>query len=150
MKHIAPISPIKLLFSVVLFFLAFYILFTQGIYGLILLGPAIRLGMREGIQIDLDKKRYRILYWVFAIELGSWKAIPPLKYISVFRTTQKTRTRVLTAQALASSEVFKINLFYTANKHIEAYITESIDDAFLVAKKMALALATEVYDATTA
>lgn len=149
MKHLAPISLVKLIFSVVLFFLSFYILFDQeSMYGLILLGPAIRLGMREGVEINLESKRYRKLYWVFAIELGQWKPIPNIEYISVFRTTQKSRARVLTAQALASNEVFKLNLFYNRNKHIEAYVTASIDDAFKVANQMALALDTEVYDAT--
>ena len=148
MKHVAPISLVRLIFSLVLFFLGVFLFLDKGLYGLILLGPAIRLGMREGIEIDLDTKRFRKLYWVFAIEFGKWKPIPKIDYVSVFRTTQKTRARVLTAQALASNEVFKVNLFYLRNKHIEAYITESIDDAFKVGNQMALALDTEVYDAT--
>ncbi len=150
MKHLAPIPLVKIIFALVVFLMGAYILIAQSgiFYGLLFIAAGLRLSMRQGIEIDLEKKRYRHLSSIFAIDFGSWQDIPNIEYISVFRTKQKNRLRFFVAQALTEKEVFKLNLFHSTNKHIEAYVTETIEDAFEVANHMAMALDTEVYDAT--
>lgn len=117
-------------------------------YGIILLAAAIRLALREGIEIDLDDKKYRNVWSVFGIHMGAWKSLPAIEYVSVFKTTKKSRARVISAEANLGFQVYKLNLFHNRNRHIEAYVTEDREDAFKVANHFALALDTEVYDAT--
>lgn len=150
MKHLAPIPLVKIAFALVVFLMGGYILIAQqGVfYGLLFIAAGLRLSMRNGIELNLEDKKFRHVYSVFAIDFGSWQSIPTIEYISVFKTKQKRRLRFFVAQALTENEVYKLNLFYGSNKHIEAYIAETKEDAFEVANHMALALNTEVYDAT--
>lgn len=150
MKQISPIPLVKLIFGLVVFLLGGYILLAQkGVFfGLLFIAAGMRLSMRQGIELNLEDKKYRMLYSIYAIDFGVWKPIPEIEYVSVFKTKQKTRARLIAAQALTESIVFKLNLFYQGNKHIEAYVTDSKEDAFKVSESLALALNTEVYDAT--
>ncbi len=148
MRHLNPIAPVKIIFAIVVFFLACFLFFQGSFYGLIILGASLSLALREGIEIDVFNKRYRKLNSVFAVTFGFWKPLPELEYVSIFKTTVKTRARVITAQAISSQVVYQINLFYNRNKHITAYQGESKEDAIVVAQNLATALELEIYDAT--
>lgn len=119
-----------------------------ALLGIILMGVALRLAMREGVEIDLNGKRYRKIYSIFAINLGSWKRLPELEYLSIFKTRKKTRARVIAAESHLSTVVYKLNLFYNRNKHIEAYVSDDKDDAMSVANHIATVLELEIHDAT--
>lgn len=148
LRRLQPLSPWKIFLSVVLAFLGVY-LFTQGtMFGIIFLGFAISFGIRHGIEIDLNKKRYRKVYSVYAINLGAWSNLPEIEYVSVFKTKKNKRARLVTAEATSGITGYKLNLFYSTNKHIEAYFTEDRDDAMKTANHIAEVLDTEVYDAT--
>ena len=148
-RYFHPASPFKFVFAAVLTAVSLYLLYTGAYYGLILLAASIKLALREGVEIDLETKKYRKLYAVFAMYVGIWKPLPdPIEYVSVFKTIKKSKARVIAAQADLGFEVYKLNLFYNTNKHIESYVTEDRTDAFEVANEMAIALNTEVYDAT--
>jgi len=149
LRHLQPVAPVRIVFAIILSFLAIY-LFAQGtLFGIILLGVALKLGLREGVEIDLNARRYRKVYSVFAVNFGSWKALPKIEYISVFKTKKKSRSRVVAAEANLDFVVYKLNLFHNTNKHIEAYVSDDKNEAFKVANHIALVLETEVYDATT-
>ncbi len=129
--------------------LSVFLFFEGPLYGIILLGVALELALRKGIELDLDEKKYRNIYSIFAINFGRWKELPETEYISVFKTIKNTRSRVITAEATLGFQVFKVNLFYNRNKHIEVYISDEIEDAFSIAKHIATVLDVDILDATT-
>lgn len=147
-RHLQPIPTIKVVFAIVLSLFAVYLFFQGTLFGLVLLGAALKLALREGFELDLQEKRYRNIYSVFAINFGSWKKLPEIEYVSVFKTIKKSRARVIAAEANLGFEVYKLNLFYNKNKHIETYVTDDKEDAFKVAKHIALALTIDILDAT--
>ena len=148
LRQLQPISPWKVFLSIVLAFVAVWLL-TQGtMFGLVLLGFAMSLAVRPGVEIDLNKKKYRKVYSIYAINLGSWTSLPEIEYVSVFKTKKKSRSRLVTAEATHSTTGYKLNLFHNTNKHIEVYFTEDREDAMKVANHIAEVLETEIYDAT--
>ena len=146
--HLQPVSTTKVIFSIVLVILSIYLYFSGTYFGIILLGAALKLSLREGFELDLDGKKYRKLYSILGINFGSWKALPTIEYVSVFKTVKNSRARVITAEANLGFEVFKLNLFYETNKHIEVYVSENKENAFKIANHIAMILYVEVYDAT--
>ena len=148
MRFLNPIAPQKVVFSIVLGLLAVY-LFTQGsLFGLVLLAAAARLSLRDGAEIDVFNKRYRNLNSLWAVTWGNWQPLPEIEYLSVFKTTRKTRARVIAAQALVGTEVYRLNLFYETNKHITVYEGETKEDAMQKAAGLAKELEIELHDAT--
>ncbi len=148
-KQLQPISTLKNIFAGVSALVSFY-LFLQGyIFGLVFFGVALKLALREGIEVDLNGIRYRKIYAILGFADGKWKVLPSIEYISVFKTKKKSRTRVISAEATMQLEVYKVNLFYNTNKHIEAFVAEEKEDAFKVANQIAEVLSLEIYDATS-
>ncbi len=147
-KHSQPVSKVKMLFAIVLVLLSVYLFFEGTLFGIVLLGAALKLSLQEGIELKLDDKKYRKIYSVLDINLGVWKPLPEIEYVSVFKTIKKSRARVIAAEANLGFQVYKVNLFYKKNKHLETFVAEDIDDAFKVAKQIALALDIDVLDAT--
>jgi hypothetical protein len=148
-RHLQPVSGIKIVFAIILSLFSIYLFFAGTLFGVILLGAALKLSLREGFELNLEEKKYRNVYSIFAINFGSWKKLPEIEYVSVFKTIKNSRTRVIAAEANLGFEVFKLNLFYNKNKHIEAYVSDEKEDAFTVAKHIATVLELDIYDATT-
>jgi len=147
-KHLQPVAAIKIVFAIILSLFSVYLFFEGTSYGIILLGAALKLSLREGFELDLDGKKYRKIYSVFAVNFGKWKNLPSIEYISVFKTIKKNRSRVVTAEATLGFEVYKLNLFYDRNQHLEVYHTDEKEDAFKVANHIAMVLDIKVFDAT--
>lgn len=147
-KHLQPVSPFKIIFGIFLALVALYVFYSGSLLGLILLGAALKLLFIKGFELDLNFNRYRKIYWLAGISIGNWKQLPKIEYVSIFKTIKKSRLRVITAEANMGSEVYKLNLFYDSNKHIEAYITEESADAFKVAQHIASELGIDIMDAT--
>jgi hypothetical protein len=147
-RHLQPIANIKVIFAIILSLFAIYLYFQGTMFGIILLGAAFKLSLREGFELNLREKRYRIIYSIFAINFGLWKNLPQIEYVSVFKTKQNSRARVITAEANLGFEVYKLNLFYNRNKHVEAYVSDDMEDAFKTAKHIAMALNIDILDAT--
>ncbi len=147
-RHLQPVASIKIIFAIILSLLSVYLFFAGTLFGLILLGAALKLSLREGFELDLEEKRYRNVYSIFALNFGFWKKLPKIEYISVFKTIKNSRTRVITAEATLGFEVFKLNLFYGHNQHIEAYVSDELEDAFEIAKHIAVVLEVDILDAT--
>ena len=147
-RHLQPVATIKIIFAIILSLFSVYLFFEGTLFGLILLGAALKLSLREGFELNLEEKKYRNVYSIFAINFGFWKNLPKAEYVSVFKTTKNSRARVITAEANLGFEVYKLNLFYDRNRHIEVYISDEMEDAFGVAKHIALALELDILDAT--
>lgn len=147
-KQIQPAATIKIIFAFILSLAAIYLFLEGTMLGVVLLGAALKLALREGVEVDLKNKRYRKLYSFFGLGFGRWTNLPSIEYISVFKTTKNVRSRVITAEANMGFVVYKLNLFHNTNKHIEAYITDDKEDAFNVAKSMSTVLDVEIFDAT--
>ncbi len=150
LKHLQPVANVKVIFAVVLTLLSIYLFFEGTLFGIVLLGAALKLSLREGVELKLDSKEYRKIYSVLDINLGVWKQLPAIEYLSVFKTIKNSRARVIAAEANLGFQVYKLNLFYKNNKHIEVYVAEDFDEAFKVAKQIALALEIDILDATEA
>ena len=103
---------------------------------------------KRGIEINARRNTYRDIRSIFGVNIGLWKKLPAIQYISVFKTTQKSRIRVITAEAIGKFPVYKINLFYKGNKHLEVYVAETSEEAFDVANTLSQFLEAPVHDAT--
>lgn len=147
-KHFEPLNPSKAVFAIALLLLSCYVLYSGSWFGLILFAAALKLGLREGIELDLEKRRFRKVYGILQITFGTWKNLPEIEYVSVFKTTKKSRARVIAAEGYHVFEVYKVNLFYQRNKHIEAFVGETKEKAFSVGKHISDLLAVELHDVT--
>ncbi|MCW9036971.1 MULTISPECIES: hypothetical protein [Altibacter] len=147
-KNLPSLSPAKIVFSIVLSIAAVYLFYEGTLFGIVLLGAALRLSYIEGIELDLEKMRYRKLHSILAFDFGKWRPLPAIEYVSVFKTQKTSRARVITAEAHMGFEVYKVNLFYASNKHIEAYVSDDSNAAFAMAKDMAAILKIKIWDAT--
>ncbi len=102
----------------------------------------------DGIEIDLELKKYRTIVSLFGLHFGKWKNLPEIDYVSVFKTSETTTVRALSAEANVKNDIIKINLFYNTNQKIEAYNTQNKEDAFAKAKQIATILNIDILDAT--
>ncbi|MBX2826706.1 MAG: hypothetical protein KTR22_00995 [Flavobacteriaceae bacterium] len=149
-KYTQPLNKFKAFFATVLILLSLYLAFDNGfLYGLIILGLGVRFALRHGVEVRLEGLvKYRNTYSLFGWTIGTWKALPEIEYISVFKTKKKTRSRGVTAEVTLDSIVYKVNLFHNTNKHIEVYEAEEKEEAFTLAKQLQEALGCEIHDAT--
>ena len=84
-KHLQPISTIKIVFAIILSLFAVFLFFEGTFFGIILLGAALKLSLRQGFELDLNGKRFRTIYSLFGIIIGFWKKLPNIEYVSVFK-----------------------------------------------------------------
>ena len=145
-----PISIWKIVFSLCLFFLGFYAIFDGYAAGLIVLAWALKLSYRKGIEVDFIKRSHRKLHTIYGLGTGTWTKLPPMDYISVFKTKKKQRSRVVTAEASLDFIEYRVNIFYSTNKHITVYAADRYEDALEIAQHLTDALEGELYDATKA
>jgi len=103
---------------------------------------------QDGLDINLLDKQYRTTYGFLNIRFGSWKPLPEIEYVSVFKTAEKTRVWISSASTLTKDVVYVVNLFYNRNKRLEAYRTYDKKDAFDTALHFADALYLDILDAT--
>ncbi len=148
LRHLRKIPPIKLLFGGLLFCVGIYGAITNNVFNLVLSGIGVFLMLREGSEIDLASKKYREIYSVLGVNIGKWKNLPNVEYVSVFKTHENKRVQGMGASANFSNQVYKLNLFYNKNQKIEAYRTEDLNDAFENAKYISQVLSIDILDAT--
>ncbi|RZJ68347.1 MAG: hypothetical protein EOO50_02695 [Flavobacterium sp.] len=142
-------SVIKTIFGVLLGLAGLAsVLFLSILMGFMCIGYSLKLLLREGTQIDLASKTYRTVYSFFGLLFGKWQPIPPVEYVSVFKTREGTPANLYGATvATVQTSIIHLNLFY-GSKHFTAYKTEDKEDAFKVANHLKLALDIDILDAT--
>ena len=151
MTHIIynkPIPTPKLIYGVGLVLLGIISIISGQYLGYIFLGTSLYFLKKEGVEIDVQKNKYRQTTNFFGLSFGQWHDLPNIEYVSVFKSKQTSRVWVSTASTNVTSTTIKVNLFYNTNQKIEAYETQSVDDAFEKAKDLAKALNIDVLDAT--
>jgi len=148
LKHFEPYSKIKLFLILVLLLIIAFFYFQGTSAGFVFVIFIVILLLREGLEIDLKKERYRKILSFFGINIGIWKPLPKTEYISVFKTIKNSRIRSRSAETTHGFIVYKVNLFYSQNKHLEIYISEDKSEVFKLAKQIASILNVEVFDAT--
>lgn len=143
-----PIPTPKLIYGVGLVLLGIISLISGQYLGFMFLGTSLYFLKKDGIQFNLENKKYRKTVSLFGLVYGKWQDLPDIEYVSVFKSTQTSRVWVSTASTNVTSTTIKVNLFYNTNQKIEAYETENSHDAFIKAKEIAIALNIDVLDAT--
>lgn len=86
---------------------------------------------------DLDVKRYKEQYCIGPIKMGSWKKLPSIDYVSVFKQPKKD-----------GNFVYETNLWYGGNKHFNIYVSNIPEPAFAMGKSVAKVLEIDLLDAT--
>ena len=118
------------------------------VVGIFIIFLGLYLVTAEGIEIDLDNKSYRIVYRILGADIGFWKDLPPMVYVSVFETrvnqTIGGKSFSSTATATVSSKVAMINLFDADNRPKTLYMTKNKEAAIVIAKKLGEAYGVEV------
>ena len=130
-RHLQPVANIKIIFAIILSLFSVYLFFAGTLFGLILLGAALKLSLREGFELNLEERKYRNVYSIFAINFGFWKKLPEIEYISVFKTIKNSRSRVITAEATLGFEVFKVNMFSTRINILKRILVMKLKMLFL-------------------
>lgn len=147
--NVKPISGFKKFFGIAILIFGFSVFVINNIGGgIILIGIGVHLIHTEGTQINLENKTYRNIISFLGIHMGKWKSIPNFEYVSIFKTTERTRFQVTAASTILSEEVIELNLFYDKNKHINFYKTDTVSDAYEVANHFKQALDIRILDTT--
>jgi hypothetical protein len=114
----------------------------------ILIGIGINLLHLEGCEINLDNNTFRKAKSLFGYKFGKWNPLPKIEYISVFKTKENKRINGVSSTTVVSENIVLVNLFYLGNKNITAYKSIDKEEAFKVAKKLALKLNIKILDVT--
>jgi len=146
-KHLQPLAKINLIFALLQIILAFFFYYKGTAVRFILIFIAFLFLVRNGIEINPEKKQFRKINSLFGLTIGRWKNLPSIEYVSVFKTVKNSRLRVRTAETTHGFTVYKINLFYNQNKHLEVYTTEDKKEAFIIANHFAESFKIKVFDA---
>ncbi|WNH08485.1 hypothetical protein [Thalassobellus suaedae] len=148
LQNLRKAPTMKLVFGVVLVVLGIYGAITNNIFNLVLSGIGVFLLLKEGSEIDLASKRYREIYSVLGVNIGKWKDLPNIEYVSVFKIRENKRVQGMGASTNFSNQIYLLNLFHNRNQKIEAYRTEDLNDAFENAKYLSQVLSIDILDAT--
>lgn len=147
-RNVKKVPVLKLIFGLVLICFGIHGAIFNNVFSLVLSGIGVFLVMSQGSEINLDTKKYREFYSVLGIDFGTWKDLPQLDYVSVFKTKENSRVQGMGASANFSNPIIKLNLFYNTNKKIEVYKTEDLQEAFELAKHLAETFQIDILDAT--
>ncbi len=98
-----------------------------------LFGGGISFSIVRDYHFNFKEKKYKILFCVGPVKIGSWKKFKNLEYISVYRNKKN---------------FFEINLWYDRNRHFNLAIQNKADIALIIGKELAKKLKIELYDAT--
>lgn len=118
------------------------------VVGIFIIFLGLYLITAEGIEIDFKNKSYRTVYRILGADVGFWKDLPPMVYVSVFETrvnqTIGGKTFSSTATATVSSKVAMINLFDADNRPETLYMTKNKEAAVAIAEKLREAYGVEI------
>jgi hypothetical protein len=145
--YLKRVPVLKQIFGYALMVLGLIFFFENIIVGAIMLAIGVTLVSTEGTQIDFIRKRYRTIWSIAGLHMGSWKPCPEFEYVSVFRTKESQRVNVATATTNVTRNVILVNLFF-GNKHLTFYKATNKDEAFKVAEHFRMVFNLDILDAT--
>ena len=129
------------------------LVFNLIIYGILLVAlGSIIFYFRKGIELDLQKRKYRDYISFFNHRIGKWNDLPDIEYISIFSTREFSldpNLRVDHEPGVPETfDVIHVNLFYDTNKKITSFRTQDKKEAFKIAEEIAQLLNVDILDAT--
>jgi len=147
---IESISIYKKVFLSLLLTLSLYLIIFNGhIISYALLGIALRYLMEEGVELNLLNMKYRELFSWYGLKFGKWKPLPKIEYVSIFETKKGNRIRATGGNAAHfSMKIFKLNLFYSKNKHITLIDSEDRNKVFEIGDNISKILNVKFHNAT--
>ncbi len=107
----------------------------------------------EGIDINLNSKKYRQFLCIFKYKFGKWRQLENIKYASVFETSVKNKMEI----GIVSFEpvrddwkntVFRVQIFFEDGNKLFIIDLKNKSKAFKIAFKIAKKLNVKVLDAT--
>lgn len=104
---------------------------------ILLLPSALAFSMVKDLLFDLENKKYKIQHRVGPLKFGTWKKLPKIEYVSVFRQPKQD-----------GEFVFEANLWYSKNKHFNVYESDTRPPAWEMGHYIAKALKVKLLDAT--
>lgn len=121
---------------------------TTGYPYLIFLGFAFFFLHSDGVEINFKHQKYREVFSILGLQIGKWKILPEIEYVTIFSTTEATRVWGRSASTKVKNEVIVLNLFASQNKKIEIYRTYEFEDAFEMANQCAHFLDIDLLDSS--
>jgi hypothetical protein len=143
----------KLIIVITLIVCGTVLIYTHNYNGifLITLGTIVFF-FKKGIELDLQKRKFRNFISLFKFSIGKWKYLPDIEYVSVFSTREFSLDPSLRVDhepgVPETFDIIHVNLFYDRNKKITSFRTQSLKEAFNVAHEIASALNIDILDAT--
>lgn len=105
--------------------------------------------MQNGVELNLLEMKYRELSSWYGLKFGKWKALPNIKYVSIFETKKGNRVRAGGGNATHFyTKIFKLNLFYNKNEHITLLESENENEVFEMGDNISKILNVKFYNAT--
>lgn len=90
----------------------------------------------KSIYFNLKDNTFKKEYSVGPIKVGSWKKLPNVAYVSVFRQLKKD-----------GSHTYEVNLWLTGNKSFTVYESSHMESTFAMGKNTASSLKVNLLDA---
>lgn len=101
--------------------------------------------------IDLEKRVYKLQEGFLGIfKWGTFKPLPKINYVLVFRSLfAKCEACSIDQNATNPNAYFQVSLVYNNNRRIIVQETRNREEAFLLARELALGLKTKLRDSAT-
>jgi len=102
-----------------------------------LIPSALAFSVVRSSLFDMKNKQFKIAYGVGPINWGTWRALPEIQYVSIFRQSKAD-----------GNFVYEVNLWYKKNKHFNIYQNTHADTVELMGRSVAQTLNVDLWDAT--
>ena len=103
----------------------------------------------NGTILDLEHKQITSARMFRGKANAKWEDLPPITYVSVFKTTMVSTTHSITYRELEMKEkVYTVNLIHDKRKRMQVFQTNDKNEGLELAKHIAEKLEVPVYDAT--
>ena len=104
---------------------------------------------QSGIEINFSQRKYRLITAFGSQGFGNWEALPELKCVSVFKTKFSSKTYGRSNASITTTQhLVQVNLVTAENKRLLCFESESKEESFGFAKKLAARLDEKIWDAT--
>ena len=148
LKYIRKVPHWKTTIGILAISISIYGILTTGAAYIVFIGLGCFFLYSEGIEINFENHKYRKVLSILGIQIGKWKTLPKIEYITIFSTTETTRVWGASASTKLRNKVMVLNLFTAQNKKIEIYRTYEFEDAFEMANQCAHFLDIDLLDST--
>lgn len=105
--------------------------------GVMCVSQGILFSAVKNIHFDVGNSKMKEEYQVGPIKIGTWRNLPEIKYVAVFRQPKAD-----------GSFIFETNLWYKTNKHFNIYQNTHRETVMLMGKNVAQILKVGLWDAT--